>query len=252
MSDQPLLALKDVTKSYGAVRALDGVSFDVNAGEIVALVGDNGAGKSSTVKVIAGAVQPDGGQVVFDGEERHWASPREAQESGIETLYQDMGLAPHLSVSGNIFLGRELRRKGLLGRLGFMDNEAMSRRAHEEIGKLKVNVPGGEYATEELSGGQRQAVAIAKSMAWASKLILLDEPTNHLGVQGVSQVLDVLRRIRDLGLGVLLVSHTIPHVLEVSDRIVVLWQGHVATTLDAASTDIDEVVREITGGSAAA
>lgn len=252
MSDQALLALKDITKNYGAVRALDGVSFEVNAGEIVALVGDNGAGKSSTVKVIAGAVQPDGGRVFFDGEERHWASPRQAQESGIETLYQDMGLAPHLSVSANIFLGRELRRKGLLGRLGFMDNDAMSRRAHEEIEKLKVNVPGGEYATEELSGGQRQAVAIAKSMAWASKLILLDEPTNHLGVQGVGQVLDVLRRIRDLGLGVLLVSHTIPHVLEVSDRIVVLWQGHVATTLDAASTDIDEVVREITGGSAAA
>ncbi len=252
MSDQPLLQLKEVSKSYGAVRALDGVSFDVNAGEIVALVGDNGAGKSSTVKVVAGAIQPDGGKVVFDGAERRWASPRQAQESGIETLYQDMGLAPHLSVSGNIFLGRELRRKGLLGWLGFMDNDAMSLRAHEEIEKLKVNVPAGEYPTEELSGGQRQAVAIAKSMAWASKLILLDEPTNHLGVQGVSQVLDLLRRIRDLGLGILLVSHTIPHVLEVSDRIVVLWQGHVATTLDAASTDIDEVVREITGGSAAA
>lgn len=252
MSDQPLLALHNVSKHYGAVRALDDVSFEVRAGEIVALVGDNGAGKSTTVKVIAGAIQPDGGQVIFDGAERHWASPREAQQSGIETLYQDMGLAPHLSVSGNIFLGRELRRKGLLGRLGFMDNDTMSARAHEEIQKLKVNVPDGEYATEELSGGQRQAVAIAKSMAWASKLILLDEPTNHLGVQGVSQVLDVLRRIRDLGLGVLLVSHTIPHVLEVSNRIVVLWQGRVAKTLDAASTDINEVVKEITGGSAAA
>lgn len=252
MSNDALLRLGGVTKNYGAVRALEGVSFEVGAGEIVALVGDNGAGKSSTVKIVAGAIQPDDGEVWFDGESRRWSSPKEAQAAGIETLYQDTGLAPHLSVAGNIFLGREIRRGGVLGRLGFLDRDSMQTEAQRHLAELQVRVPSGEYPTAELSGGQRQAVAIAKSLTWARKLVLFDEPTNHLGVQGVKQVLELLRRIRGAGMGILLVSHTIPHVLEVSDRIVVLWQGQVAATLDARATNIDEVVKEITGGSAAA
>lgn len=249
MSRDPLLALRGVTKSYGAVRALDGVSFEVYPGEIVALVGDNGAGKSTTVKIVAGAIHPDEGEVYFDGAPRHWASPHAAQEAGIETLYQDTGLAPHLTVSGNIFLGREIRKKGFLGKLGFMDSAAMEATSGEALQRLRVSVPRGVYPAEELSGGQRQAVAIAKSMLWSSKLVLFDEPTNHLGVQGTGQVLDLLRRARDEGQGIVLVSHTIPHVLEVADRIVVLWQGHVGATLDAKSSDIDQVVKAITGGS---
>lgn len=252
MSDRPLLELTEITKHYGAVQALSGLSLTVNAGEVVALVGDNGAGKSTTVKIIAGSVGHDGGELWFDGQQRHWQSTKEAQQAGIETLYQEMGLAPHLSVSANIFLGRERRMKGVLGRLGFLDDKAMERESRLHLDDLKVEVPGGNYASQALSGGQRQAVVIAKSLTWANKLLLLDEPTNHLGVQGTQQVLKLVREVKNRGLGVLFISHTIPHVLEVSDRIVVLWQGKMGATLDARSTNITEVVKEITGATAAA
>jgi simple sugar transport system ATP-binding protein len=251
VSEEPRLRLAGISKSYGPVKALQDVSLEVGAGEVLGLVGDNGAGKSTTVKIISGAISPDAGEIVFEGSRRHWASPREAQLAGIETLYQDMGLAPDLSVAANMFLGRELRRGGLLGRLGFFNARAMEDQATAALAQLKVKVPPGDYPVSDLSGGQRQAVAIAKSMTWARKLVLLDEPTNHLGVNGTREVLDLVRRIRDAGVSVVLISHTIPHVLSVADRIVVLWQGRVAASMRAVDATVESVVAEITGASAA-
>lgn len=251
MSNEIRLRLTGVSKSYGAVKALEDVSLEVGVGEVVGLVGDNGAGKSTTVKIISGAISPDSGQIEFEGSPRHWGSPRDAQLAGIETLYQDMGLAPDLSVAANVFLGRELRRAGLLGRLGFFNTKAMEERAARALDELKVKVPPGDYPASDLSGGQRQAVAIAKSITWARKLLLLDEPTNHLGVNGTREVLELLKRIRDSGVSVLFISHTIPHVLAVADRIVVLWQGQLAAVMNAADATVESVVAEITGASAA-
>lgn len=247
MSSEVRLRLTGVTKSYGAVKALEDISLEVGVGEVVGLVGDNGAGKSTTVKIISGAISPDGGQIEFEGSPRHWASPRDAQLAGIETLYQDMGLAPDLSVAANVFLGREVRRGGLLGRLGFFNTKAMEERAAKALDELKVKVPPGDYPASDLSGGQRQAVAIAKSITWARKLLLLDEPTNHLGVTGTREVLELLKRIRDSGVSILFISHTIPHVLALADRIVVLWQGQLAATMNAADATVESVVAEITG-----
>lgn len=243
----PLLELRDIDKSYGAVRALAGVSFQVGVGEVLGLVGDNGAGKSTTAKIIAGAITPDSGDIIFDGASCHWHSPRDAQVAGIEMLYQDMGLAPHLSVAANIYLGRELRRSGLLGRLGFYDRDAMADGAARALAQLHVAVPKGEYPSAQLSGGQRQAVALAKSMTWTRRLLLLDEPTNHLGVSGTKEVLDMVRHIRDRGLGVVLISHTIPQVLDVADRIVVLWQGRIAAVMSHGEATVETVISAITG-----
>jgi simple sugar transport system ATP-binding protein len=246
----PLLELVGIGKSYGSVRALEQVSLSVSAGEVVALVGDNGAGKSTTAKIIAGATAPDEGTVVFGGEERAWQSPGEARRAGVEMVYQDMGLAPHLSVAGNIYLGQELRRRGLLGRLGFYDRETMAREAAEALARLHVNIPRGDFPVTALSGGQRQAIAIARAMTWAKKLLILDEPTNHLGVSGTKEVLEIIHKVGDRGVGVILISHTIPQVLDVADRIVVLWQGHVTCVIPKAEATLEKVVAEITGASA--
>ncbi len=247
----PLLRLVDVCKSYGAVQALWNVSFDVAAGEVVGLVGDNGAGKSTTAKIIAGALTADSGSVMFDGEARRWGSPREAHGAGIEMLYQDMGLAPELSVAANMYLGRELRLNGPLGRLGILDRAAMAKGAEGALRELHVNVPSGDYPAADLSGGQRQAVAIGKSFMWTKRLLLLDEPTNHLGTSGTREALDLIRRLRDHGAGVVFISHTIPYVLDVCDRIVVLWQGHVAAVMSSREATVEHVVAEITGSRAA-
>jgi simple sugar transport system ATP-binding protein len=246
----PLLELAGIGKSYGSVKALEQVSFSVSAGEVVALVGDNGAGKSTTAKIIAGATVPDEGTVVFADAERTWLSPGEARKAGVEMVYQDMGLAPHLSVAANIYLGQELRRRGLLGHLGFYDHETMAREAAEALARLHVKIPQGDFPVTALSGGQRQAIAIARAMTWASKLLILDEPTNHLGVSGTKEVLDIIHKVRDRGIGVILISHTIPQVLDVADRIVVLWQGRVTRVLPKAEATLEKVVAEITGASA--
>jgi simple sugar transport system ATP-binding protein len=242
-----LLQLQNIAKSYGAVKALEGISFDVEAGEVLALVGDNGAGKSTTAKIIAGAISPDQGSISFNGTVCHWRSPREAQVAGIEMLYQDMGLAPDLSVAANIYLGREVRQGGVWGRLGFYDRAAMAKGAEEALAQLHVTVPRGQYPAAQLSGGQRQAVALAKSVTWTRKLLLLDEPTNHLGVSGTKEVLDIIRHIRDRGVGVVLISHTIPQVLAVADRILVLWQGQIIAVMSRGEATVESVVSAITG-----
>jgi len=247
VADQPIYEARGVSKSYGSVLALRDVDLAVHAGEIVGLVGDNGAGKSTLVKVLSGVHQPDGGAVYLDDVQRTWRSPHEALEAGIETLYQDAGLCPDLTVNANVFLGRERLRPGLLGKLGFLDNKAMAGVAREELERVGINLTGVRRTVNKLSGGQRQAVAIGRAISWARKVIVLDEPTNHLGARQSREVLRVMHRARDRGLGVIFISHTLPHVLEVTDRIVVLRLGRVVTDEPTSSFTPDSLLKAITG-----
>jgi len=227
MTSTALYEVRGVGKRYGGVVALDGVNFSLHAGEVVGLVGDNGAGKSTLVKVLSGAHEPDSGEIYLQGERRSWKSPHDAMEAGVETLYQDSGIAPDLTVSANVFLGREILRKGVLGRLGFLDEKAMRKQAQSELERVGIAVPASNRPVARLSGGQRQAVAIGRAVAWANKVIILDEPTNHLGARQAGEVLEVIREAKSKGFGVIFISHTLPHVLEVTDRIVVLRLGRV-------------------------
>jgi simple sugar transport system ATP-binding protein len=242
-----LYEVRNVSKSYGSVVALSGVSLKIHAGEVIGLVGDNGAGKSTLVKVLSGAHQPSEGKVLLEGIERSWSSPRAALEAGVETLYQDSGLAPHLSVSSNVFLGRELYVKGILGKLGFLAKKKMDHVAHENLEKVGIAVPQSNRSVSQLSGGQRQAVAIGRAVSWASKVIILDEPTNHLGARQAGEVLAVIKAAKERGLGVIFISHTLPHVLQVTDRIVVLRLGKIVADAPTSTFDAESLLGTITG-----
>ena len=243
----PLYEVQNVSKSYGSVVALSGVSLKIHAGEVIGLVGDNGAGKSTLVKVLSGAHQPSEGKVILDGVERSWSSPRAALEAGVETLYQDSGLAPHLSVSSNVFLGRERYVKGILGKLGFLAKKEMDLVAHENLERVGIAVPQSNRSVSQLSGGQRQAVAIGRAVSWASKVIILDEPTNHLGARQAGEVLSVIKAAKERGLGVIFISHTLPHVLQVTDRIVVLRLGKIVADAPTSTFDAESLLGTITG-----
>lgn len=243
----PLYEVRGVGKRYGGIVALDSVDFALNAGEVVGLVGDNGAGKSTLVKVLSGAHEPDSGEIYLDGERRVWKSPHDALEAGVETLYQDSGIAPDLTVAANVFLGREILRQGFLGKLGFLDEKAMRDQAHSELERVGIAVPASDRPVARLSGGQRQAVAIGRAVAWANKVIILDEPTNHLGARQAGEVLEVIRQARAKGFGVIFISHTLPHVLEVTDRIVVLRLGRVVTDAPSSQFTPDSLLKAITG-----
>jgi simple sugar transport system ATP-binding protein len=243
----PLYEVQNVSKSYGSVVALSGVSLKIHAGEVIGLVGDNGAGKSTLVKVLSGAHQPSEGKVLLEGIERSWSSPRAALEAGVETLYQDSGLAPHLSVSSNVFLGRELYVKGILGKLGFLAKKQMDLVAHENLERVGIAVPQSNRSVSQLSGGQRQAVAIGRAVSWASKVIILDEPTNHLGARQAGEVLAVIKAAKERGLGVIFISHTLPHVLQVTDRIVVLRLGKIVADAPTSTFDAESLLGTITG-----
>ncbi len=214
----PLYEVRNVSKSYGSIVALDHVNLAIHAGEVVGLVGDNGAGKSTLVKILSGALQPNSGSIFLEGVERSWRSPHEAIEAGIETLYQDSSLAPHLSVSANVFLGREVVRPGILGWLGFLAQKNMDEIAYADLERVGIAVPNSNRSVSQLSGGQRQAVAIGRAVSWARKVIILDEPTNHLGARQSGEVLEVIKAAKSKGLGVIFISHTLPHVLQVTDR----------------------------------
>lgn len=247
MSGEVIYELKNASKRYGSVVALDGASLKLHAGEVIGLVGDNGAGKSTLVKVLSGAHQPDGGQIFLEGKEVSWESPRQALEAGVETLYQDSGLAPHLTVSQNVFLGREITVKGILGWFGFLNKKTMEHKAHQDLEAVGIAVPASNRAVSQLSGGQRQAVAIGRAVSWAKKVIILDEPTNHLGARQAGEVLNIIREAKKKGLGVIFISHTLPHVLEVTDRIVVLRLGRIVKDAPTSEFNGDTLIGTITG-----
>jgi D-xylose transport system ATP-binding protein len=242
---EPILVLTGVRKSFGVVQALDGADLEVYPGEVVGLVGDNGAGKSTLIKVIAGSHQPDAGTYLFEGRQVTVRVPRDATRLGIATVYQDLALCDNLDVVANLFLGRE----ELLGTgpLGLLDEVPMERRATEVLGTLDVRLPSLRAPVAALSGGQRQAVAVARAVMWDARVVILDEPTAALGVAQTEQVLDLIRRLREQGLGVVVISHNLANVFDVCDRIVVLRLGRRVASFETAAATHEQVVAAITG-----
>jgi ABC-type sugar transport system ATPase subunit len=249
LAQQPAVELRAVRKSYGHVDALRRADLSVYPGQVTALVGDNGAGKSTAIKVLSGAIVPDGGEMLIDGEVQRFASPLDARASGIETVYQDLALAADLDPAANLFLGRETLRSGPLGRwFHFLDFAAMERETQERLRELRIELgPGAARSVDALSGGQRQAVAIARATSWSRKLLILDEPTAALGVQQTEVVFDLVRRVRDQGQAVLVVLHNIPQVFEIADRITVLRLGQTVGQFATADTSMGEIVSLMTG-----
>jgi simple sugar transport system ATP-binding protein len=238
---QPVLEARKLTKHYGHVLALDEADFNAFPGEVVALIGDNGAGKSTLVKTLVGAIRPDQGEILVDGAPVHLASPLDARGYGIEAVYQDLALAPDLDSAANLFLGRELY---VVPFVRVLNRRAMRQRAVAELG---IELPDVGTPVGMLSGGQRQSIAVARAVAFASRIIFMDEPTAALGVVQRGRVLDVIRRVRDRGVSVVLVSHNMPEVLAVADRVEVLRMGRRVATYTAAQTSVEELVGAMTG-----
>jgi ABC-type sugar transport system ATPase subunit len=241
--NSPLLELRGIKKRFGAVEVLRGIDLVVQSGQVTALVGDNGAGKSTIIKAIAGIYPIDEGTIVWEGRPVHIRNPKDAAALGIEVVYQDLALADNLDVVQNMFLGRERHRHFLL------DEQSMERSAKETLASLAVTtIKSVRQPVSSLSGGQRQSVAVAKAVMWNSRLVILDEPTAALGVTQTEQVLDLVKRLGDRGLGVMLVSHNLNDVFAVADRIAVLRLGNMVTTVDAADVNSQEVVELMTTG----
>jgi D-xylose transport system ATP-binding protein len=247
MSRTPLLRLESVSKRFGAVQALSQVDFEAHAGEVVALVGDNGAGKSTLIKIISGILPIDEGGVFYDGAPATLDGPGAAARLGIATVYQDLALCDNLDVVGNLFLGRELRARGAARFLGAMGEIAMEQEATQLLQRLAVSIPSVRTPVAALSGGQRQSIAVARSMMGAPKMVLLDEPTAALGVAQTRQVLDLIKRLREQGLAVVVISHNLADVFAVSDRIIVMRLGRRIATFDTKATNEVDVVAAITG-----
>ena len=248
-SSAPLvMQAKGLVKRYGQVTALDGADFELRAGEILAVIGDNGAGKSSLIKCLSGATVPDEGQLLLDGREIRFKGPIDARRVGIETVYQDLAVAPAMTIAENLFLGRELRRPGFLGNvLRMLDKKKMLEESIARMNDLKVGIRSMLQAVETLSGGQRQCVAVARAAAFAEHVVILDEPTAALGVKEGNMVLELIRRVRDKGLPVVLISHNMPHVFEVADRIHVARLGKRAAVLNPRNISMSDTVAVMTG-----
>ncbi|WP_113699735.1 ATP-binding cassette domain-containing protein [Nonomuraea lactucae] len=244
---EPILEVSGIRKSYGSVTALHDVSLQIRPGEVVGLVGDNGAGKSTLVKILSGVTMPSAGTISVAGRPTTFRSPQAAREAGIETVYQDLALAPNLTISANMYLGRERRRRGPLGLLGVLDRREMDRVAEAELARLNITVRSVQAKCDALSGGQRQAVAVARAVAWGSQVVIMDEPTAALGVEEQQQVAELVTEVRNQGLGVLLISHNIPQVHERCDRIAVLHQGRLIAMLTTSEVSIEDIVMWITG-----
>jgi simple sugar transport system ATP-binding protein len=241
---EPVLEARRLVKHYGHVLALDEADFSAMPGEVVALIGDNGAGKSTLVKTLVGAIRPDSGEILVDGTPVQLTSPVDARRHGIEAVYQDLALAPDLDAAANLHLGRELY---LVPFLKVLDRRAMRRRAVEAFAELGIELPDVGAPVGTLSGGQRQSVAVARAVSYASRIIFMYEPTAALGVVQRGRVLDTIRRVRDRGVSVVLVSHNMPEVLAVADRIEVLRMGRRVAVFTASQTNVDELVGAMTG-----
>ena len=242
----PLLQLQGISKRFGAVQALSEVDFECDGGEVVALVGDNGAGKSTLVKTIAGTHQPDSGQIVFDGQEVHIGSPQAATSLGIATVYQDLALCDNLDAVANLYVGQE-RARGFGRNLRWLDEAVMEHEAGTLLDRLSVGIPNLRQPVAALSGGQRQSIAVARATLGHPKVVMLDEPTAALGVAQTRQVLALVRRLRDEGMGVVVISHNLVDVFAVADRMIVLRLGRRVASFRTADTTAEEVVAAITG-----
>ncbi|MFF4339630.1 ATP-binding cassette domain-containing protein [Kitasatospora sp. NPDC001540] len=242
MTGETVLALRGISKRFGAVQALTGIELEVRAGEVVALVGDNGAGKSTLVKTIAGVNQPDEGVIEWEGRPVAVHRPQDAQHLGIATVYQDLALCDNLDVVGNLFLGRELKQFGLV-----LDEVGMEKRSRQLLDSLSIRIPSVRIPIASLSGGQRQVVAIARALIGSPKVVILDEPTAALGVEQTAQVLDLVERLRDQRLGVILISHNMADVMAVADTVAVLRLGRNNGVFDKRSTNQEQIISAITG-----
>lgn len=239
---------RGIVKRYGNVTALDGADFELRAGEILAVIGDNGAGKSSLIKALSGATVPDEGEILLDGAPVQFRTPMDARRAGIECCYQDLAVAPAMTIAENLFLGRELRRAGPAGSLlRMLDKKQMLEIAIQRMADLKVGIRSMTQAVETLSGGQRQCVAVARAAAFAEHVVILDEPTAALGVKEGNMVLELIRRVREKGLAVILISHNMPHVFEIADRIHVARLGRRAAVLDPKKISMSDTVAVMTG-----
>ena len=248
MNEAPVLAVKGVRRSFGHVEALRGVDLDINKAEIHALLGDNGAGKSTLIRILAGVDQPNAGVIELHGHEVHFRNARQAQAAGIETVYQDLALAGSLTAGENIYLGREIIRPGVLGKLGFLDRARMRNEAAARLASLGAKIPSAKAEVEVMSGGQRQAVAVARAALWGTTLIMMDEPTAALGVAQTAQVLELMRRVRDEhGISVLLISHNLPDVFAVADRVTVLRMGERVLTAPIDQVTTTSLIEAMTG-----
>ncbi len=245
--DTPVLELRAVSKSFGPVQALENVDFAVKAGEVVAIVGDNGAGKSTMVKSIAGIHEIDGGQILFEGQEVEISRPNDAVALGIATVYQDLALCDNLDVVANLFLGQEERAAGVGEFTRQLDETGMEKRTHDLLGNLAVTIVNVRSEVGTLSGGQRQQVAIARSLLGDPKVVMLDEPTAALGVRQTAMVLELIKRLRDQGHGVLVISHNLEDVFQVADRVFVLRLGRAAGDFDIKAVSHEQIVAAITG-----
>jgi fructose transport system ATP-binding protein len=249
MSTQPILEAKGLTKRYGRVVALDNADFDLMPNEILAVIGDNGAGKSTLIKALCGAVVPDAGEIRLDGKPVHFRSPMEARMAGIETVYQNLALSPALSIADNMFLGREMRKPGLTGTLfRRLDRAGMARIAREKLSELGLmTIQNISQSVETLSGGQRQGVAVARAAAFGSRVIIMDEPTAALGVKESRRVLELILDVKRRGLPIVLISHNMPHVFEVADRVHIHRLGRRLAVIDPKQYSMSDAVAFMTG-----
>lgn len=244
---KPVFTLRNVWKTYGHIQALSGIDLEIYPGEVVGLVGDNGAGKSTLVNIIAGALKPSSGILSLDEKPVSFDSALDARASGIEAVYQDLALSLDLDIWANIFIGREVLRAGLLGKLGWLDKQAMQRRAEFELQRTAIRIGSVKTRCRELSGGQRQAVAVARGLIWGSRLLLMDEPTAALGVEQQEKVGELIKNVSLRGLPVILVSHNMPQVHSLCDRIVVLFRGTKVADSPSATITIEDIISYITG-----
>jgi fructose transport system ATP-binding protein len=248
-SQEPVLSARKLVITFGRVIGLDGVDLDLYPGEVLAVIGDNGAGKSTLIKCLTGAYTPDSGEITLNGKRVHFRRPQDAREAGIETVYQQLAVIPALDIASNLYLAREERRKGILGSVfRMLDKKGMEKRAGQSVQDLGIQtIQNMGQAVETLSGGQRQAVAVARAAAFGSKVVILDEPTAALGVKESGMVLDMIKQLRDKGLSVILISHNMPHVWEVADRIHIQRLGGRAGVITPQSHDMGEGVAIMTG-----
>jgi ABC-type sugar transport system ATPase subunit len=244
---EPLLSIRKMTKRFGGLVAVKEVSWDVYPGEVVGLLGDNGAGKSTLIKCVSGVYQADEGEIWFEGAPQRFARPIDARRHGIETIYQDLALANNLDVGANIFLGREAKKRYLGGLIRTLDEGFMLKESKAALDDLEIHFPSLQQPIENLSGGQRQAVAIARAVYWDAKLMIMDEPTNNLGVPEQHKVLDLIRKLRDQGVPVILITHTLPDVFAVADRLIVMHRGRKVTEKRTAETNTEELVQYMVG-----